>query len=489
MIFMTILFGAALSSHCVHYAEHPHRCDTCADSYYVRNGSCQRQHLPNCLVYQRNANLCLKCRDNCLLWRGTCILRGVQMGRYRPAQMLGLAPPQTVAYTHAHPPSMVPHTHIIQRTPAHYHTSAPMANPRYSIAFCSTYAVGGSCACCNTGYYPCSSGHQCIHQNVLHCKTYAPNSNICIECLPDHVLINSNTCIYQKVANCLLYVLNHPFCQVCAHGFYLASQSNCAPVGILNCIAYKPNTNECTACACTHALLNSYTCALRTDPFCLVYMANSLQCETCIPNYYPDFNKICRAGTIPFCHRYVHNQNVCAECEELFDLIAPGLQCKAPKMDKCCNPSQMGVPCLQCQFGYRPIHGGNICAWNPFVRLQLNNGGTYLDWTPGGANLHTPISQSLLANLANRCIKLVQAGDKYYIYTGDSTYYLIEDSGNNLKWSNTNPPTPTAFEVVCNTMDGTYTFKGASTYLSNWGATGVVNIAGSDRIKLTWCNP
>lgn len=114
------------------------------------------------------------------------------------------------------------------------------------------YKSEGSLICyeCATDYVLNATSTECLHQNILNCTDYEPDTLTCTECDEGFYLnTDLNSCPAHTVPNCAVNNLNLNTCKTCKNLFALADDDiNCEPIGDSNCLQNTENEKDCVKC-------------------------------------------------------------------------------------------------------------------------------------------------------------------------------------------------------------------------------------------------
>ena len=135
-------------------------CNTCFVNFYLNEGSCIAQSIPNCVLYVLNTNNCQICSPGFTASNGNCI---TSSGSTCNSYLSG--------------------------------DTATGGNCIVTFRTNCVSPINGAraCAVCVTGFY--ADSKICVSQNVANCATYNPNTNTCASCQPTFTLnTGTNSC-------------------------------------------------------------------------------------------------------------------------------------------------------------------------------------------------------------------------------------------------------------------------------------------------------
>lgn len=257
--------------------------------------------------------------------------------------------------------------------------------------FCNSYNIGGVCIGCINGYYL----NQGICRTLPTGCISAGNNGLCLACLPQFILINGGICVL-RIDYCNIYSSNG--CTQCISQYYLKS-NQCWPFPI-GCLSYDTNLERCLSCASDYVLntttwvcfKQSDNCVQRNGQNQCVYCPNRffLSNGNCLP--YPDYcvtvdfrgnciscafgSQLSGSGCIPTdgrrlnCISYDNARSICITCAEGYSLCPATGICVMP--DPGCQNFTFGGDCLVCKSAY-VLYQGRCLLYPPGV-VVLPNG-------------------------------------------------------------------------------------------------------------------
>lgn len=403
---------------CRSYIANTNQCNYCLSTYYPVDGLCTSQSLPNCQSYVENVNACAACNSGWVLNNGVCV-EAVTVPNCSVAQDNLCVTCQAkyyvmdgVCYLQSVPncQDYAPNENVCKTCFNNYLlTGGVCVGPPSNCQ--DVYPNTNICQSCVAGYYNLNGA--CLAQDVAHCQSFIMNTNLCGKCDDGFLLFNGQCNVYTPIQNCLLQVFNG--CQTCAPGFYLLNNAcilqeingcakfvenqnaclectsgfvlhqdicwllplnclqisttgaavactQCNPSSVLwngQCYAQTQNCQtydgvSCVGCASGYNLSNGQCYAQTSIPDCL--MANGAVCDLCQIGFYLQ-NNACLTQNIENCDQYQRNVNSCMACKTGF-LLFNGL-CQAPQLT-CAQFDTTGTVCYVCFAGFYPLNG--VCV-------------------------------------------------------------------------------------------------------------------------------
>lgn len=253
-------------------------CIKCVNGYYLQNGKCVLNPLPeilNCLIYTSN-NKCSECNKGFYLFN----------------------------YTYCKEVS--------------------------KIENCITYdgkSFESKCLECTSEYF--AENGLCFQRTTLNqiqnCNTFSKYSDVCDECLENYILNFDRTQCFKKIENCKKYNIYSLrslslICDLCDDGYFLTvseSNSNCTLGPVANCKLYKMN-NECSMCSNGFYLENGSCNSHITISECTTYSPDVRDtCLSCSKGFYAFQISTCLpVNSIPNCLEYNKEGNKCLKCDK-----------------------------------------------------------------------------------------------------------------------------------------------------------------------------
>ena len=321
---------------CVSYTADKDACKICIPETYLSGGKCVNitKTLENCLAYE-DAMTCQICKENFILSGNECF----------PGNISG----------------------------------------------CANYENINSCKTCYDNFY-LESSHCYKYKADLHCETFHPNKNECIDCLMFHSKNQDNQCIL--IQGCDEFAENKHDCVTCKPNFFMF-ESKCKQRGNIECKTFLPSEDKCDSCEedrwldvidglckeyslvegcveyhsdqdfCSLCQENRHLqgetpnmkCPLNPVDNCETHSSDGI-CEKCRDSFVLD-NNMCLAGELIGCLKYLSPLK-CEKCESAFYLTSSscssyssGLNCKTfdPSQDACtsCNSHFILSPSRACE--------------------------------------------------------------------------------------------------------------------------------------------
>ena len=216
---------------------------------------------------------------------------------------------------------------------------ASVCLPVSPIANCRKYdgtsitTASFNCQECEGGFYFNKAKRACLPRtdSYLHCKTFVPDEDKCLECVETAMLNLDGT-------ECLSL-----------------------PTGIYGCVKYEEG-GVCSVCGPGLYLSNKACLEVKTSvPHCRIYL-NDSTCAVCHAGYYMDDGE-CLKASLTDCETY-NNKHSCSTCHSGWGLVPAGKSWHCiPIRIQNCEQTTTTYPfvCLKCAPGHYPNDKGH-CA-------------------------------------------------------------------------------------------------------------------------------
>ena len=314
-------------------------CIECTNEFYLSGNSCvERDNLPGCAVFKKDANVCEECSDNYLFNdEGVCEILNV------------------------------------------------------GILNCSLYQNDTTCLECFTKFYLSEDGGACneVPEANLYDNCIAWSSETdCSACDPGYWLETPQKCTFSEAQDCLTYE-SLTACSNCVPGWFLEANAqqgitSCVPSTIDNCNIFVLNENKCSECSGDFVTNEVGDCIQVATPIqdCKVYDNTTSNCKICNPlTILSTDGKTCVPATgltsftscsqmkyrsEPVCVAcnpgYFFNNGQCTDCADGVNTRSGCLYCdyNLPKR------------CLVCKSSYWMNSLGN-CVFNQSLRVAIKN--------------------------------------------------------------------------------------------------------------------
>jgi hypothetical protein len=349
---------ASTIENCIEY-NNQGACLKCGPRFFLSEGACESQSLPNCEAYVENLNLCTKCTSPYVLVAALC----------------QMPPLNCLSY------SVIPGGLVCDICNKGFYLAEGAVCQQQKVLDCLTYVDNKNvCVACNKGFY--ISEGSCLTQSLANCAIYVDNQNLCQECKSPAVAVAGLCKIPPE--NCATYttIPGGLVCQICNKGFYLTQNSGCLAQSVADCLEYKLNENICSKCQ-PDFVLEGNTCVKPTIGNCKTYSADGKTCEVCNSPYvvlngqcvmppsncaeYSSTtgslvctkcnsgfflnNASCEPQSLVGCKTYAVNLNLCEVCEATYVLVAGLCQLPPANCDKFVTVPG-GLICQTCAKGY-----------------------------------------------------------------------------------------------------------------------------------------
>lgn len=201
--------------------ELPVVCTKCRDGFYLNteDNTCIEGSIPNCSIYDKTSNICVKCETEYYQSENTCLKHEEISACYDYAQF--------EAYTC----TLCANDHFLIR-------SSRVCRPTIGISYCEEYISFDQCEKCQDRYY--LSNNQCFEINPgEHCLQKNGLGN-CVKCEPEYLLTGNacRTALHFQRDHCVIYdqsgTNNFFQCNSCDYNYYPFDYT-----GLNTCISVK----------------------------------------------------------------------------------------------------------------------------------------------------------------------------------------------------------------------------------------------------------
>ena len=329
-------------SHCKAYGS-ANNCTRCEENYYLREGFCYEvSSIGGCLSFEKDSQMCSECdQKNYFLSGGNCAKRNVSL---------------TIDYCK----TMKTTSDLCEACISSFQITNDFKKCLPHIPHCETYLSASNvneinftnfnttevyCDECDKHFYRSIDRRFCNPQNLLGCKKFQSNKNLCDTCASGYYKDNKDVCVSRTSLNCETYKTDYDKCDTCFEGFF-KNNDLCKKYSVTNCKTYKTDDDKCDTCFIQFFKKDNSACIPRTSLNCKTYKTDEDKCDTCYDSYFKT-NKDCLPVKLMNCAKY---GDTCEECVIGFYLASD--LCKPYTIRNCKIPKASVDECDTCEDGF-----------------------------------------------------------------------------------------------------------------------------------------